>query len=351
MGTFFLDCIREATIEMMKRDLPEKKMDDFESGPGILPADEFTWEKFLEVSEDMTRITLIPGLIKDVPCTNWDVKYFQDRLNVLNKYNEIFGDMKVGFQRLMQTDKLSSLKAPVRQMEISTVREAMEKFERQEPIFISFDYMMFNRFPSFKEDMQFKQFSHEDAELQNLFMANFDKNILSTAFHGGYQYNFFFNCVGRKKWFIVSPDHLKYLGVFAHGQILFSSLLHDGDEEIIAKYLPMHTVQFGPGDVFFNPAGWMHAVATLDGFSVGVANRFWNLPKTWKRAPFHQTLALLHYPVMIGRALYLAGFNFLTKPDQPIPLTLDLATFRQYTSDEAELYQRDYGLYNLVDPL
>merc|ERR1719159_931495 len=151
IGGFFLDCVRSATIEMMKRDLPEKKMDDFESGPGVIPADEFTWEKFLEVSEDMTRITLIPGLIKDVPCTNWDVKYFQDRLETKNKFNETFGDLKIGFQRLLQTDRLSSLKAPQRRDEFATVREVMGMFERHEPIFISFEYQMFNRFPSFKK--------------------------------------------------------------------------------------------------------------------------------------------------------------------------------------------------------
>merc|ERR1740122_934038 len=98
---------------------------------------------------------------------------------------------------------------------------------------------------------------YSEMSLRNFFLSNYQDDVLASSFHGAINYNWFFQCRGNKRWWVVDRDLISYLGVFVHSIILLPSVR---DEKLLRNHLPLYMADTNEGDMLFTPAFWMHAV-------------------------------------------------------------------------------------------
>merc|ERR550539_595071 len=161
---------------------------------------------------------------------------------------------------------------------------------------------------------------------QNLFISNFSTNTLASPYHGALNYNWFFQCRGAKRWWMIEPDHVSYLGAWLQGLIILPSNYNEQD---IVEHLPQYMVDTEEGDMLFTPAFWMHAVATRPGLSMAVANRKFMHQQALFTNPYHYLLAGVQFPLMVARII-------TQKARKGIPYTLSALKFMEHETGRSE---------------
>lgn len=299
LGTGFLDsasrCMAETSEYYIKRDLKP-------GGGKIVPIAEmdcssnFTLEKFRELTEDYTRPAVCRNFLKDNKCRSWGLDYFKNVGNPNDTFrvqtlSEVEGNRRA-FMRLVYPN------------EVLSANETYRRLGAGEQIYISFDNYFANNNPQFVEDMNLKEAIPEVKKwiLHTFFVSNFSQSTLGSPFHAAPQDNFFFQCRGRKHWYYVSPHDLKYTSAYiANGVTWVSNYI---DEKLIVDRLTIHEAKLEEGDMMYNPPFWLHAVGTVPGFTVSVANRVWREITPKKTNYYFDTMYKLGFPAFVSSILW-----------------------------------------------
>jgi len=314
------DCAGQSAHERLLRDFPQKR--EHFLHPTEITAGEWSWETFNKVSKNMTQPIIVRGLLENSSCRNWD----PDALV------EAIGSAKIAYPHLKKSRNLHGFQMPRIEIEKKPLQEFLTELKNQEPSYLSFDWQLLQRFLKGDQTLDLNEYfpdEFQEKALQNLFLSNFSSNILASSFHAASNFNWFLQCRGAKRWWMVAPEYISYLGVWAQGMIYLPS---NHNEKEIIEHLPMHMVDTDEGDMLFIPAFWMHAVATRAGFSFALANRmdyFWN---AFFAHPWFYGLSMIQSPVFFVRVITNHFFSDVSYTLGSLGFVCD--TLKGYTSSQ-----------------
>lgn len=299
LGSEFLDgasrCMAETSTYYIHRDL--------KPGQGkVVPIAEmdcssnFTLDKFRELTQDYTRPAICRNFLKGNKCRQWDLDYFRNVGNPNDTFRvqtlkEVAGNRRA-FMRMTYPHRVLS------------ANETYDLLGQGEQIYISFDNIFAMTNPQFVDDMNLKEMIPEVKSWihHTFFVSNFSQSTLGSPFHAAPQDNFFFQCRGRKHWYYVSPYDLKYTSAYiANGVTFVSNYI---DEKLIVDRVTIHEGKLEEGDMMYNPPFWLHAVGTVPGFTVSVANRVWREITPKKTNFYFDAMYKLGFPAFASSILW-----------------------------------------------
>lgn len=335
MGFALIRCVRRNAEARLLRDFPNKRTSFLR--PAEIPREEWSWDRFLEASDHFRKPVIVKGLANESECLHWSETQMRAMSTIKPKSKETFHltDHIVNVRNLTQTEDLSSLLIPPMTIEKLDFGTFLEQITAHEPLYMSFDYKMLIEFPEMANMLNMSEYvpdEYSQMSLRNFFLSNYADDVLASSFHGAINYNWFFQCRGNKRWWVVDRDLISYLGVFVHSIILLPAVR---DEHLMMNHLPLHMVDTNEGDMLFTPAFWMHAVATGPGLSMAVANRKFIHSQALFTNPFHYLLAGSQIPMMIMRLISSKAFS-------GVPYTLSALKFMEDATGKSEgvgLYQ------------
>eukprot|EP01040_Poterioochromonas_malhamensis_P010865 gene10865-11842_t len=299
LGTEFLDgatrCMAETSTFYLNR--------DFKPGDGkIIPVAEmdcsqnFTLDKFRELTQDYTRPAVCRNFLKENKCREWGLDYFREVGNPKDTFRVQTLKEVEGYRRAFMRHTYPS--------SLFTANETYDKLSRGEQIYISFDNYFAKSNPKFVEDMNLQQYIPEIKQwiLHTFFVSNFTYSTLGSPFHAAPNDNFFFQCRGRKHWYYVSPHELKYTSAYiANGVTFVSNYI---DEKLIVDRIPIWEAKLEEGDMMYNPPFWLHAVGTVPGFTVSVANRAWREITPKKNNFYFDAMYKVGFPAFVSSIIW-----------------------------------------------
>lgn len=299
-----IKCVAEASHEMLLRDFPVTGKS--RSPVHSVVSNNISWETVARESQGFTIPFAVKGLIKDNPCTRWTFEYAKSTGASLNtsftplllstlEHRSAFG---------LNGDAVNKL----------TVNETFDRIMRQEPLFISFD----NDFLGKENPVLLKElnlegiFPGQEFFLNTLFMSNFERPVLASSYHAAAQNNNFFTCRGKKHWYFYAPQYLKYTSAYMSRNVMWTSNEMDKYSKDVFERLPGTDIVLEPGDMLYVPPFWLHAVATSQGESIAIANRFHDKVRGYwvpfYNSPYFKTMQVLHFPYFLGS--FVAGKIF-----------------------------------------
>lgn len=299
MGNEFLDsatkCMAETSTYYLKR--------DFQAGQGkrlpIAEMDctkgEITFETIREGTQDFTRPFVCRGLLKGNKCRDWTLDYFREKST-----DEDF--FRVQLLDVVEGNRRSFMRHTYPQFHVNA-SETYNKLSRGEQIYVSFDNYFIRDHPDFLSDLNLAQYFPEVKWiLHTLFISNFSVSTMGSPFHAAPNDNFFFQCLGRKHWFFVSPHELKYTSAYVANGVTFVS--NHIDENLIVDRIPMYETIVEEGDMMYNPPYWLHAVGTVPGLTVSIANRAWReiIPKNTNY--YYDAMYKLGFPAFASSVIW-----------------------------------------------
>lgn len=123
----------------------------------------------------------------------------------------------------------------------------------------------------------------------NLFFANFRRTLLSAGFHCAPIDSIAIQLVGKKTWFLASPEQLARL-ISIPLPTFFGVGLNDDD--LIDQIKEFKIVQAGPGDALYFGPNWCHAVITHQGPNI-MFNLRYDAWKKFKKGPLSLLLKVI----------------------------------------------------------
>jgi len=329
MGFALIRCVGRNAEARIRRDFPNKREGFLR--PAEIPKEEWSWEKFVEVSDHFRKPVLVKGLASESECLTWSEDQMRAMYKTDDETKEKFHltDHNVNVRNLTQIEELSSLLIPPMTIESLKFGSFLDKITEHEPLYMSFDYRMLLDFPEMANMLNMSEYvpdEYSEMSLRNFFLSNYQDDVLASSFHGAINYNWFFQCRGNKRWWVVDRDLISYLGVFVHSIILLPSVR---DEKLLMNHLPLYMADTNEGDMLFTPAFWMHAVATGPGLSMAVANRKFMHQQALFTNPYHYLLAGIQFPLMVARII-------TQKARKGIPYTLSALKFMEHETGRSE---------------
>jgi hypothetical protein len=288
-------CLAESSMYLLKRDRPAGggrriKVKEFDC------KSDFSFEKIKYESENFTIPVVCKGLLLNNTCRNWSLTNFLDRTR----------DSEVS--RGYMLDPIDSNRRAFIAHEYPTVmgktKDMYTRMKNGEPIYISFDnHYLTLRHPEIVNEMELqKYFPGKKFLLNTLFISNFQHKSLGSPFHAAPQDNFFFQCKGRKHWFYIEPKDMTYVGSYLSRGVTFSSNFVDETE--IVDRVNIYEAVVEEGDLMYNPPFWLHAVGTMPGETISVANRIWQTLMPPPNNLFIDIMYKLNFPIFIATIIY-----------------------------------------------
>ena len=293
LGGDFLDslskCMAETADGYLERDLKPgqggvKAVAEFDCSK------DFSVERLSEATDGFRRPAVCRGLLKNNQCANWGFDYFLTKTS----------DEKMKVQRIPIVE--GNRRAYMRHTypsDLLTANESFSQMKEGKQIYVSFDNFFLSDAGLVKE-LDLKQyFGDMHFSLHTLFVSNFTHPTLGSFFHAAPQDNFFFQCRGRKHWYYVAPQDLKYTSAYISKGVTFVS--NYVNESKIVDRVTTWEAKLEEGDMMYNPPFWLHAVGTTSGETVAIANRVWvNAPRT---QPFFDIAYVIGFPNFFGTVL------------------------------------------------
>jgi len=225
---------------------------------------------------------ILEGAAKDWPCVKkWSLEYFK----------ELHGD-----DEILYVDQLKH-GFP---FEATTLREVINNIRSGGGKYYRF-YPLLDRHPEHIKDFDYKwllEHKHKSGKRFQAFQVFMGGKGTITNFHNAAASNIFVQVYGEKEWILYSqyynavfdadPVQNLYRGAPAKAQKPFDPFMEDpyyGPYGLF-KYIDGYSVHLKPGDVFWNPPFYWHAVRNpID--SIGVGFRFLSPWYSFKISPLY----------------------------------------------------------------
>lgn len=306
---YSMKCVAEASHEMLLRDFPVASVTKVRSKvPMIHYSPNMTWDDVKRGTNNYLTPLVVKGMLKDNLCTKWTRDYIKSTSKELK-----------GFLTPLQIGNFNERKAfglPNDKILKLSVNETFDRLDKGEPLFISFDNDFLGKEnPVLLNELGLENtFPGQKFDLHTLFISNFEDNVFATSYHAAAINNYFYQCAGKKHWYFYDPKYLKYTSSFLSRRVMWTVDDFDKYSQDIFERLPGMDVILEVGDMMYVPPYWLHAVATLKGHSISIANRFafsalerYTVPM--KTSPFFSAINYIHYPYFVGSYFYGRFFN------------------------------------------
>lgn len=257
---------------------------------------DLTKDKFIQLTNNFTTPLVVKGFLKDSPAVKeWSLDFFAKKYGDTELPVISNADIKV------HTKYINSYGSE--KYEYVTLRNFVDALKKGDKMYINNISRIFGYHPELLDYLnleKIKDYTGEDVKneihITNLFIGG---KGTGTSLHCAITGNFFYNIKGKKLWYLISPDHTKYMKPLMSRTGLFAVSRLDICNAKKGDYvlnIPRYEVILDEGDMLFNPPFFWHAITNLTEYTIACANRFTNFWSALKNNPLF-TVNFFSHPI------------------------------------------------------
>lgn len=255
---------------------------------------QLTKEKFLRLSNNLTRPIVVRRFLKDAPAVKkWNLDFFAHQYGQTQLPVILNADIKT--HRSYMSNKGSE------KYEYVKMKDFVDGIRKGKKMYINNISRIFGYHPELLNDLnleKIEKYTGEDIKnevhITNLF---FGGKETGTSLHCAMTGNFFYNIKGRKLWYLIDPKYTRYLRPLLSRTGLFAVSRLDICNAKPGDYvlnIPRYEVELEEGDLLLNCQWWWHAITNKTDYTIACANKFTNFWSGFKNNPLYTVIFFSH---------------------------------------------------------